>query len=96
MPAMRGTGITQSLYKMTDTTKTEAAKTLYRGVVNQKKLKLLLDEFEQQKIKTPSTGTITAIFEKHGWSPSESQARQYKIKAEEEIRKKERAAEPSA
>jgi hypothetical protein len=70
--------------------------TIFKGPTNPKKLKLLLDELEQQKIKTPSTGNITAIFEKHGWSPSESQARQYKIKAEEEIRKKERAAETNA
>jgi len=68
---------------------------IFKGPTNPKKLKLLLEELEQQKIKTPSTGNITAIFEKHGWSPSESQARQYKIKAEEEIRKKERAAELS-
>jgi len=67
---------------------------IFKGPTNPKKLKLLLEELEQQKIKTPSTGNITAIFEKHGWRPSESQARQYKIKAEEEIRKKERATNP--
>jgi len=76
---------------MTDETKTRAAKTLYRGVVNQEKLKLLLEELEQQKIKIPTKQNVTAIFEKHGWTPSEAQAWQYKRKAEEEIRKKERA-----
>lgn len=70
--------------------------TIFKGKTNPKKLRLLLDELEQQKIKTPSTGNITTIFEKHGWSPSESQARQYKIKAEEEIRKKERATTPES
>lgn len=76
---------------MADEQITQAQNTIYGGKTSPKKLRLLLEELEQQKIKTPTTGNITAIFEKHGWSPSESQARQYKIKAEEEIRKKERA-----
>jgi len=79
---------------MTDATKTEAAKTLYRGVVNPKKLKLLLEGLEQRKERIPTKQNVTEIFKEHGWVPSEAQAWQYKRKAEEEIRKKERAATP--
>jgi hypothetical protein len=80
---------------MTDEKKTQAIKTLYRGMTNPKKLKMLLDELEGQKIRIPTKQNVAAIFEKHGWTPSEAQAWQYKRKAEEEIRKKERAAELS-
>jgi hypothetical protein len=80
---------------MTDDEKTQARNTIYGGKTNPKKLKLLLEELEQQKIRIPTKQNVAAIFEKHGWTPSEAQAWQYKRKAEEEIRKKERAAEPS-
>jgi hypothetical protein len=81
---------------MTDEKKTEAIKTLYRGMTNPRKLRLLLEELEQQKITIPTKQNVTEIFKKHGWTPSEAQAWQYKRKAEEEIRKKERATTTEA
>jgi hypothetical protein len=70
-------------------------KQIFKGVVNAKKLKYLLEALEQKDIKDPRQKDIMEIFEKNRWKISSSQAWQYKRKATEEIRKKERLTNPT-
>jgi vacuolar-type H+-ATPase subunit I/STV1 len=68
-------------------------KPIFGGITNPGKLKKLLDEMEIRKIRIPTKDVVKEIFKDLGWKISDPQAWQYKRKAEEEIRKKERATE---